>query len=544
MLREGVLSGVPATERCDMNKTQNSQTNASKKTPKRQGRGSRPEGGQNPVRNTVAGRRAHNNVRAALRAVPIPDQVAREGMLLCRHMAIPSTRPSLRLPTPDMSQTAVAAFRYTDSVTVSPDLIPSGFEKGGMTFVMYGQPALTYMNGPILVSANTSYVLRFGADDALTYASDAIVPTVTASFNADMDLWLPVSSLAHLYGDEHKGAVVSVGRANGINFFFMTKGEKIVLSLAVPTIAGSNNGYDLQFFFFNGPNIDNSLAGEYGVTSATTVGTVLFEAPRDGHYAIKLTRVGVVGTSSGGTGQGPLIGLNLFTAAGSGVWDLHRTPDACGPTGDKFIGQRVRRTAFSLLVTNTTNMITKQGNVVAGRMRAETANNITEAALSAVADRYTGPAAKGAYSYMDFTREAEEFVDAVEGTNGQSFVYDLTRSDLIHVIRFDGLALSPTEVKPSLLVTCDIALEFVTDSQRYERTVSPHSNLALIEARRINNSTSYFYENPLHPEDIMRYLAKAWSALRSQSTNIARGVSAAYPQVAPVAMPLGRLLQT
>lgn len=503
----------------------------------------RPQGGQNPVRNSRAARRAFRNVRMEYRSVQTEGAVGREGMMLSKFMALPSTRPSLRLPTQDMSLTAVAAFRYTDGVTVDPNLASPGFSPGGMTFIMYGQPALTYMNGPIRVTADTTYVLRYGADDSLTFQTDSSVPTLTTTTDMFPDVWLPVSSLAHQTGDEHMGAIVSIGRASNVSYIFMSKGQKILLGDSI-SAAGSGANVDLQFYFFNGPSIDPSLTAEYGVNAGTTAGTVLLEAPRDGHYAVKITRVKVIGTSSGGTGQGPVLRLHLFSAQNTGVWDLHRVADAVGPTGDKFIGQRVRRTGFSLLVTNTTNMITKQGNVVAGRMRHETVNNVTESALSALADRYTGTAAKGCYSYMDFTPEAERFVDAVEGTNGQSFVYDLSRTDMIHVVRFDGLTLGATDAKPSLLVTCDIAVEFVTDSQRYERTVSPFSALALIEARRINNSTSYFYENPLHPSDIVRYLARAWSALRGQSANIARGVSAAYPAIAPVAMPLGQLLQT
>lgn len=498
----------------------------------------------NPVRRKKvrpAHAKAIRNVRQAFNAMTIDGLEAQQGMRLCQQMAMPCVRPTVRMPTMNMTSTAVASFRYTDSMEVSNDVSVDGFAPGGMVFIAYGQPALTYMNGPVKVGATTTYVLRYGVDDALTYTPDISAGgPVSSSANYDFDSYLPITSLVHQYGEEHKGVVQSVGRANGVNYFFISKGEKIALRTAVSVGAG----YHCDVEFYNGPSTTNSIAGELTWDTTTAVGAVLFEAARSGHYTVKIKRVFVGGTSSGGTGTSQPIGLSLVAEAGKGVWDLHRVSDACGPTGDKFIGQKVRRTGFSLLVTNTTNALQKQGNVVAGRMQHETVNNVTETALSMVADRYTGQAAKGCYTYMDFTQEAEVFEDCVDGANGQSFVYNLLRTDLIHVMSFAGLSKSGTDAVPSLLATCDISLEFITDSQRYDRATPAFSANALAEARRINNSTSYFYENPLHPQDIMRYLTSAWKGFRSQSNNIARGVAAAYPQYAPIALPLGRLLQT
>jgi len=196
---------------------------------------------------------------------------------------------------------------------------------------------------------------------------------------------------------------------------------------------------------------------------------------------------------------------------------------------DAAIGQDARRTACSLLMTNTSAFNIRQWNVVAARLENFSLGTIGYQSVNPLenaAEKYQGDAANGVYTYMEFSSFAENFEDAIAESGCPQFKLDVP--DFSNVITITGTAGQQN----SFLLAVDTVLEFKSNSQRYPLSVSMLDANMLIEARRISNGTPWFFENPAHISDIVRYISKAWQATRRNADHIGNVAATAFPQYA------------
>lgn len=470
------------------------------------------------------------------------------GMALCRQMAMPYTKPVIRMPTNDMARTAVATFRYTHEISGSNFATNTNYGTDDAYFMLVGQPALLGILGPINVGTATTLAHHAWAVTQSAQAR-AWSPGCTFVGSRELNAWFPfgriyVSSAGlSIPGDDW----YPVARSDGIPYMFMGYGAKVTINHNTSV----NNTLTVSLWQFVGPSqrphrvaTKEFKPAVVGGLTPEAIGPVpfaveeAFSVPRTGHYAVMYESA--TNTSNVAIPTIEIdVDYNPVTAPGAHYWSMVGTPDL-NPSagGDAGMGQSVRRTGMSMCLTNTSAALIAQGLVEGARVVLDDFCEFSSTTVSKASERYVGPATKGIYTYMDFTAEAERFHDVVEGDGYASLTYDLNSSDLFHLIHLSGNTMDS-----SYVLTYDVTIEFRTDKQRYDTATPTLSYLELLEARRINNSTSYFYENPLHPRDIMRFIASAWNAVRGNANRIAAGVSAMYPEFAPIALPLGHILQ-
>lgn len=465
------------------------------------------------------------------------------GMLLCRQMALPGeVHPPIRLPTQGSDRTAIAVFENAERYNVtalmgnaSPYDTPAlqGFkitaESADYALMLYGQPSRTYIHGPFLDEEGT-YAVNFPASNSYVYTGG------TNGADRDVNDFLPIMGITHDSGTPFYGLrrlPMGVG-SSGRRYLFMTAGTTLCLAQGHM----HPSPYTIEVYEFVDTN-QESRVYQYQVPSNATVDAVIFAAPTNGYYAFKILSFVPSDTVRDLTICYKVKKVNTNTRISwhmACVKDLNPTDyDQADPT----IGEHMRRTGCAVLISNVANPYKKQGESICARMPNARFSEYTPSAVGAAIEPYFGSAESGAYTYMDFTFEDEAFRDCTERTaNGWFASYDLRGTNRVHVVTLQGLYSQTT-----LAVKLHISVEWLNTTQRYGNAAPSLSYFDLLEARRINNSTDYFYENPIHIEDIMRWIRKGWGLARQYATPIATGVSAAFPSAAPIAMPLGRLLQ-
>jgi hypothetical protein len=509
-------------------------------------------------------RMAANNVykHIASRSIGNQDDDNR-GMNLCLQMAMPyDNNPQIRLPTNDSPLVATSKFRYMDEwVTqeVASTNLPFGLNKLDYAAVVYGQPSLLYIDGPWKPSQGT-YKVGLRLDDALTWAPPNRTPSVINETNT-VDQWFPVANVTFHVGNQYRGNLrdpIGVTTDAGPRYIWMSKGEQLFVHGDATYTWGPGSVVRINVYRFVAPSLSPELVAEKDLdanppalpsAAATSPGTYVVSAPEYGWYAVEYSTY--KSSNALPIANMPPLGLAVWadtSVSGSttytnfGIFRLKTVTDMWNGSstvqGDPVIGQKVRRTGCSLLVSNTSPQLIIGGNVLGARVDYNTWNNISAATLGASAFKYRGLAKNGCYTYLPFTTIDEGFRDCVDGVYSTIATVDLLDNDLLHVLKFEGLTEGC-----SLMMTCDVSLEFQTSSMRYGMQTATYNFNDLILARRINNSSVYFFENPLHPRDILRLIRSGWEVVRKNANLLARGVSAMYPELAPVALPMGRMFQ-
>lgn len=468
------------------------------------------------------------------------------GMLFCRQMALPGEqKPPIRLPTQSMEKTAVASFIYnsrvpfTGNYTYTPtNYDGAALQDGSMSvgvslvdymMVVYGQPGLQYIHGPFLNEEGVYETHFNNGMNSYTFQNGN-----AGQGQIDINTFLPIAGLRCVSGTPYFGLrMCPAGHAAGNKYVFLTAGLKLAIAYGTSApYAFSLKIHEYQDFgqVVNITQID--------VPGNAPADTVIWTVPLNGFYAIELAQFLTQG--------GANITLAFkFVKENSTVhvsWHMAMLNDlnpTDNPSADPQIGEHMRRTGAAVLITNVSNAFNKQGEVIAARLPNGRFSEYTLAAAGSASEMYTGLAAKGCYTYMDFTVADEEFRDYTNRdlTGAWNSTFFLDQSELVHVITFQGLYAATT-----LLARMHMSTEWRNTTQRYSIAPPMGSNFDLLEARRINNSTDYFYENPIHIEDVMRWIRKGWDLTRRYAIPVSRGVAAAFPETAPVALPLGRML--
>jgi hypothetical protein len=275
------------------------------------------------------------------------------------------------------------------------------------------------------------------------------------------------------------------------------------------------------------------------VNGVIPVGSVLVNPLNEdrpaGYYALRFMGFN---STSGATSSGYFIGVAVYLTSAQPIRIQRYAPEL---DGDRSIGAVVRRTAASLLITNTSALNFRQGTVIGARLAGADETTTTKARLDVAAQRYVGDGANGCYTYLSFSGSDEQFHTAVDRELG-GISFSLASPEYVHVVRVSNpsVATAPN----SYAVSVDCVLEFMTDSQRYSKEVPMLLHDELVEARRIANATPFFYENPLHLADIGKYVLKAWGFLRKNAVPISNAISAVAPQYGPAARYIARAIGT
>lgn len=464
---------------------------------------------------------------------------APEGSILARQMAIPTDVTNYcRMPTVDMPKTAIFKLTTTASVT-TPNLgsvqSPVGSSDGDLMFYIYGLPGLSAMYGPAITPAVVTAVTATYA-----YQDNTTFQLVTGPMAATDDItvdWKPYRCTENATSEY---IPLGMSRSKVFAWFNDTEDAQFYYMQNGTSQTTCTTGLYIEMLRWEGPG--ELVSRNVNITKATGA-SAPFAIPvtTSGWYSFEVTfRASVATTGTVG-----------FT--------IQNTARIVNPPRMKFlyqsalvnkeIGESIRRTGFSLLVTNTSAMINRQGNVIAARLMNDgflTDNAFGMSHLSGAAEKYTGDASKGVYTYMDFDQNAEVFSQSLLndfGTSGPAGpVFNLEYYGYVHTIRISNP--SPSVTPNSYLVTACGLYESKTDSMMFTKTVPLYSHDALVEARRVNNATEYFYENPLHIADIWRYIRGAFNQFRKAAVPIGTAASALFPEAAGVIMPAAHMLQT
>lgn len=470
------------------------------------------------------------------------------GMALCRQMALPGEqKPPIRLPTQSMEKTAVAAFIYNERVSF-PGTMPTsaapydtsalqGFtaqvEIADFAILLYGQPGRTYICGPIVGEEGTyNFTFSPGVN------AYRLVGGNLANTSYEANEFLPLSSLTLASGTPFLGPKITpVGISQGRRFQFMTAGVQLKIAQG----HSAPSAYTFTVFLHSDANSHDRLA-VVTVPSAAPVDHVLFTVPENGYYAFQINSWTPTDTLKDLVIAWKAVKSNANVQYG---WHINVLRDVHGAeysNADAGIGEHMRRTGCALLTTNTSNIYNKQGECVAARVPNSRFAEYRPELLATAVEPYYGLAGKGSYTYMDFTTADEEFRDVTQrsaNTSQWELTYSLDDVALVHMVTMQGIYTRTT-----LQLKLHMSVEWRNTTQRYVLAAPAGSPLDLLEARRINNSTDYFYENPIHIQDVMRWIRKGWSTARRYAIPISRGVAAAFPETAGIALPLGRALAT
>lgn len=469
-----------------------------------------------------------------------------QGAVLARQMAIPesSTAP-VRMPTTDMPKTAVT--KLTTTLSVKNPVItlanqPSGsppFTNGDLMFYIYGLPGFSMMYGPVVGS--TTVVDATVTSFAYSSSPGSRHPLTTTTLQPGSSVsshWLPTKCT-----DSESGAVRPLGVAVGQTYAWFDRTEKFHYKVysgndVATTISGP---ITVELVKWMGPGEPPKSIATLSYKKGDS-GTFAYTVPESGWYSMEFT-MSAVDTDT------LITTFSVEVTAAAAVANPARYKlcyqDALQ---NKDVGESIRRTGFSVLITNTTAQINRQGNVVAARLVADGYYDedfsLGVNHLDAASDKYTGDASNGVYTYMDFDQSAERFYQAHSGavsTQALGPVFDLEYYGYIHVIKISNP--TPETAANSFLVTITGIYEFRSDSMLYAKGVPMASNLALTDARRINNSTDYFYENPLHMSDIWRYIKNAFGQVRRAAIPLGMAASTMFPEAAGAIMPVAHALQ-
>lgn len=472
------------------------------------------------------------------------------GRALTRFLMLPFDTPGLRLPTVDSPVVATAQFRYP---TAFREFLPTDLWNGiSCMAAVFGQPGLTHISGPHFTPDADQHELYFhnpGLTETWRWFIEPTAPLWShdvIEFNAPWPLAdvrkYPTTDRVPILLHENR-RYVHMQMADALFF---------EVSLDGGTTAARDFLFDITVLLEDGPHTCDNV--KVTVPGGTNAASLLFNgllttipAPTAGvpthlpvppfgawvHVALKsLTR-----NSPADVPNNMKVRLSIRTTDFSSPRvKLHYLEDMVSSPS---IAQEMRRTACTLLVTNTSAPIIRQGNVLAARLDCTAAPGLIDLAkFQKAARKHAGDACKGCYTYMEFPKECEEFVSHVTELGCPLAYFQNTMYNLITITNSNAQS-APN----SYMMTCDIAIEFKTESQLWKTDVPYLPFDELVHARRISNSTNYFYDNPLHWSQISRLIEQAWNGVRKNATKLGTVASIMYPEAAPAIMPLARFLQ-
>lgn len=325
-------------------------------------------------------------------------------------------------------------------------------------------------------------------------------------------------SLVVVTGNSQAGVTLVID----LKYFYLGEWKLCTLGLA-----GNANGFQ-----FNGnPGTQTANAGQV-FEGYVPIGFVRMVAMRVGTVAI---------TNSSGVPE-LVMGWSSGPAYMPGVSNPTGTVVALGPvfppaewTSSQVPYLRSRATATAALFTNVTAVLSKEGTVLAGRLKSSIVDffNFGVANVNMVHPRmrYFGPLEKGLYTFTTPGIQDNDFVDCQYPITSQtSSIYATARPlfqfgkvGLYNAMIFNDLGNG--SAGSNMATSLYVHLEFESTSSLFTPGVSTYTLEQLHAAEVALLSFGHFHENPLH-----------WAAIKQAAMTALRYVG---PMVAPIVQQVG-----
>lgn len=302
-----------------------------------------------------------------------------------------------------------------------------------------------------------------------------------------------------------------------VEFGYIYKGEEYSSNVACSSFAGGSQIYFASTAGSTGADAIG-LLGE----GLVPVGFVWVKQVRTSGSVLPVATANPEMMVGWGTSRNPP-GSNIGTVS---VLMPFSTPPEFSNSRIPF--ERSRLNASAALFTNVTAALSKEGTVLAARVRSSDVDfsAFNTASIDAVHPslRYFGPLEKGLYTFTTPSANLDNFDDHVYNLRNQPNglsdrpLFDPLAVGIYNAIIFSDLGSSSSGTQ--LAVSSYVHMEFETTSSLFKLGVSTQTLEALHATEVALLKFGHFHENPLH-----------WAILKSAIVNAARF---AAPMVAPL----------
>lgn len=351
-----------------------------------------------------------------------------------------------------------------------------------------------------------------------------------------------------IVGDDVAQQLVVIGRGDGNPAIYIPSGGLFTIFLTGSTAATSNLEAEVSYFVAGEERtstlrIDNSggnfvYMGQPGTTTSTS-GLLLEGRVPIGFTFLRSLRIGLTALTGDFTNATIYLG---WTTGGTLIAPTSSVP-ALVPFAQppEFVNsrlpyQRTRLNASSALLTNVSAALTKEGTILAARLKANSvdpwifkATNIDSVNPQL---RYYGPLEKGLYTFTTPSGNMNDFADCVYYFQGQVVgstdrpVFNYMDIGIYNAIILSDLGSAAEATQ--LAVSQYMHLEFETTSSLFSLGVSTLTLESLHATEVALLKFGHFHENPVH-----------WAALKAATSAALRYVA---PMVAPIVQHYGQKL--
>lgn len=427
---------------------------------------------------------------------------------IAKTIALPEDHPPHRMPTfPALERTAVMSFLDTSTLR---------FGAGDRSFVaLFRSPTYPlWVDGSMLGSIYnrvTGTGLNIGGSQSESVSANTELGThIAGSAIMNRQLEYP---LVHHSGD-----------------LFYSLGMRVNLSTSQMVFAielvNCTGGLDACSMQLEGINSSGEKVGIHTSGTKVVSGTniVFHYTPDPTFFAIRL--VGATFTAStAGFGCGDYycgvcpagVSSALIVPSATVVprlWPFFPPPEMATST---LPYESVRATAVSVLISNVSAVMSKEGTVSAARLPVSTKGALDPTSWEAFGnvhpkDRYYGALENGLYAFTLPDAASEKFVDGVQGNQpGNTIgprrgVFDISSSAFVYAIvveDLDGNTVTQAAVR------LHRHIEFRTTSRLFQTTFSKISLESYHLAQMALADLGSFSENPVHPLVVAGMVSKA-----------------------------------
>lgn len=434
-----------------------------------------------------------------------------------------------------------------------------------------------------------------------TILSDFEVPIMSSS------VFLPIIKLTGNSSNIH-GGLAPVGKANsGGTWFYLGKGDNVFVTFGITgTFAaldtkGINCTLALSLLNYDESDVEvvesysMSLVALTAVTAAAFVGSSTYcsgelLAGKQGWYTVRIDSIRWETTDPvamsiykpvvtdaycyGMVILGNTCSMGQTSAQRDAEWlAIRSTPQNCtyvgNPTvkwafrtsqfldpdrqGDMWMGRECRNNGTSLLLSNTTQLINRGGNIYATRFVQSGAMKFDTITLQQMQtgtfDKHTFDAATGCFTFMlpdEGRLKLFEAVPIPASNGGPLFDLDLFKKMWIHIA-----VISPPVTlgfNNTFQLTYDETIEFRDFSNRYNKDTQHIPIQAYIDAIvAFQERSDWWYENPTHAQRLYSWISQAMAGAKklakASAPYVAAGVSTVHPEMAPLMQMMQRMLR-
>lgn len=446
-----------------------------------------------------------------------------------------------RLPTQYPCQTALVRNLIQFTLTAQP-YQPPGFNMGDLLFAHIGQPALQLMVWRQQPSRTFTGIFPAG------YSVGTPVPSVrydlfgSQALAVKIDVEYPIAIDLNPVGlSDSNNTVASraVGIARERNYVFLNTIDELKVTVTADVASAAAGRLEYQIFRWDETEqmaYMSSVAWAPATVGGFDVATISWTpASRTlpaGWYRVHLKNFNCL--TAAGTITSVAAKLQIVTTSDPS-WDLVCSPDLLlQKGGDPNIGTSCRTVGSSLLITNTSAMVNRQGSVVAARIVGDAGfDQLTSAYLESLSYKYTGDASLGVYTFKEIVEFNDEFKQASDPLGGVLSLPLVRPGDYMHLIQIT----SPGGVTMANTYTISVGygIEFKTSIPRYQVGFSGYSlDEAMIARHIIAGVPEWFYENPQHMAALYRLAQMAYKGFKTVAPYATKAGRLLAPQYAPI----------